>query len=128
MKSSYAIIETSGKQFKVAAGDRLKVDYLGMEEGSKVELSRVLLINDGKDTIVGNPAIENASVKATCVGEGRDKKILVFKYKPKVRYRVKKGHRQPYTMLQIDDIVEPGGKAGKTGKKEQEEASAGGND
>ena len=125
MKSNYAIVETSGKQYRVAAGDRLKVDYFAAEEGSQVELSRVLLINDGKDTIVGNPTIDNASVKATCVGQGRDKKIIVFKYKPKVRYRVKKGHRQHYTMLQINDIVKPRGKAAK---KEKDTDSAGGND
>ena len=129
MKSNYAIVETSGKQYRVAAGDRLKVDYIGVGEGSEVELSRVLLINDGDGTIIGSPVIENASVKATCVGEGKDKKIIVFKYKPKVRYRVKKGHRQQYTMLKIDDIIKPGGKAAKkTSKKEKEEASAGGND
>jgi large subunit ribosomal protein L21 len=128
MKSSYAIIETSGKQFRVAAGDRVKVDYIGAGEGSQVELSRVLFINDGKDSIVGNPVIENASVKATCVGEGKGKKIIVFKYKPKVRYRVKKGHRQQYTMLEINDIVKPGAKAAGKSSKKEEEASAGGND
>ena len=126
MKDDYAIVETGGKQYKVAAGQKVKVDYMGIGEGAEVELSRVLLIADGKDTVVGNPAIDNALVKATCIGEGKDKKIIVFKYKPKVRYRVKKGHRQLFTRLEIKDIVSPGAK--KAGKAQKKEAETGGND
>ena len=121
MKNDYAIVEMGGKQYKVAAGQKVKFDYMGVGEGAQVELSKVLLIADGQDTIVGNPAIDNALVKATCIGEEKDKKVIVFKYKPKVRYRVKKGHRQLFTRLEIKEIIKPGSKAtGKTqrGKKE----------
>ncbi len=118
-KVSYAIVESGGKQYKVAAGDKVKFDYLGIEVGKEVELSPVLLIADEKDTIIGTPAIENARVKATCVSEGKGKKILVFKYKPKTRYRVKKGHRQLYTQLEIKEIIGPEKKTGKAAPKEK---------
>jgi large subunit ribosomal protein L21 len=120
MNKMYAIVETGGKQYRVQAGNRIKVDYLGIDEGKEVELSKVLLINDGEDLILGNPAIDEAKVTATCIGEGRDRKITVFKYKPKTRYRVKKGHRQPFTTLQIKDIVKPGKKAAKKESREKE--------
>ena len=123
-KESYAIVESGGKQYKVATGDKVKFDYLGIEVGKEVELSPVLLIADDKDTIVGTPAIENARVKATCVSEGKGKKIIVFKYKPKTRYRVKKGHRQLFTQLEIKEIVGPEKKTGKADSKEK--ASVGG--
>jgi large subunit ribosomal protein L21 len=122
MNKMYAIVETGGKQYRVQAGNRIKVDYLGIDEGKEIELSKVLLINDGDNMILGNPVIDNAKVTATCVGEGREKKVIVFKYKPKTRYRVKKGHRQPFTALRIDDIVKPGKKASKKESKEKEPA------
>ena len=122
MNKAYAIVETGGKQYKVHAGNKIKVDYLGIDEGKEVELSQVLCINDGNDIIFGNPIIDEAKVMATCVGEGRDRKITVFKYKPKVRYRVKKGHRQRFTTLEIKDIVKPGKKAAKKEQKEKEPA------
>jgi large subunit ribosomal protein L21 len=118
-KESYAIIESGGKQYKVAAGDRVKLDYLDIEVGKEVELSPVLVIADEKDTIIGTPAIENARVKATCVSEGKGKKIIVFKYKPKTRYRVKKGHRQLFTQLEINEIIGPGKKPSKAAPQEK---------
>ena len=123
-KDSYAIVESGGKQYKVSAGDKVNFDYLGVDIGKEVELAPVLLIADDKDTIVGTPAIDNAKVKATCVGEGKGKKIIVFRYKSKTRYRVKKGHRQLYTQLEIKEIIGPGKKVGKTASKEK--ASVGG--
>jgi large subunit ribosomal protein L21 len=120
MKKTYAIVETGGRQYKVHAGNKIKVDYLGVDEGKEVELSKVLLINDGDNLILGNPVIEHAKVTATCVGEGRDKKIIVFRYKSKTRHRVKNGHRQPFTTLQIKDIVKPGKKAAKKESREKE--------
>lgn len=123
-KESYAIVESGGKQYKVAAGDKVNFDYLGVDVGKEVELAPVLLIADDKDVIVGTPVIDNARVKATCVGEGKGKKIIVFKYKSKTRYRVKNGHRQLFTQLEIKEIIGPGKKAGKTASKEQ--AAAGG--
>ena len=127
MKQTYAIVETGGKQYKVAAGQKIDVDYLGVDEGKEVELPRVLLIADGKGTTVGSPTIEGAKVVATCQGEGKGDKIIVFKYKPKVRYRRKVGHRQRYTRLEIKKIVGAGEKppVKRTRKKKVE---AGGED
>ena len=119
MSQTYAIVETGGKQYKVAPGQKIDVDRLAVAEGQDIELSKVLLIADGKDTVVGNPTIEGAKVVATCLSEGKGDKVIVFKYKPKVRYRRKKGHRQIYSKLEIKEIVRPGEEAApkKTGKK-----------
>jgi large subunit ribosomal protein L21 len=87
------------------------VERLGVAEGDTVELDTVLLIADGDRVTVGTPTVEGAKVKATSQGEGKGKKIIVLKYKPKVRYRKKTGHRQLYTRLAIDKIVQP--KAGQ---------------
>jgi large subunit ribosomal protein L21 len=104
----YAIIETGGKQYKVAPGQTVDVERLDVAEGASVELDRVLLIAREDKIAVGSPTLNGAKVMATSQGEGRGKKIIVFKYKPKVRYRKKTGHRQSYTRLTIDEIVEPG--------------------
>jgi large subunit ribosomal protein L21 len=111
MTQSYAIVETGGKQYKVSPGQKIDVDRLAVAGGEDIELSRVLLIADDKDTLVGSPAIEGAKVVATCLSEGKSDKVIVFKYKPKVRYRRKKGHRQIYSRLEIKEIVKPGGEA-----------------
>ena len=83
------------------------MERLEVAEGNAVELDRVLLIADGDQVTVGTPIVDGAKVMATSQGEGKGKKIIVFKYKPKVRYRKKTGHRQFYTRLAIDKIVEP---------------------
>ena len=88
-----------------------------MAEGNTVELDRVLLIADGDRVNVGTPTVDGAKVVATSQGEGRANKVIVFKYKPKVRYRKKTGHRQFYTRLAIDKIVEPGSKARRRKKE-----------
>ena len=126
MKDSYAIVETGGKQYKVQAGQKVDVDYLGIGEGNDVELSNVLLIADGDNKIIGTPTVDNAKITATCVAEGKGDKILVFKYKPKVRYRVKRGHRQLFTRLEIKNIINPG--ESKARKAQKEEAETGGKD
>ena len=88
-----------------------------------MELSKVLLIADGDDVVIGNPTIDSAKVTATCLGEGKGKKIIVFKYKNKVRYHRKNGHRQLFTTLEINDIVKPGGvAAAKTTRKRKVKA------
>jgi large subunit ribosomal protein L21 len=84
------------------------VERLDVAEGKTVDLERVLLIADGKRVTVGAPTVDGAKVVATSQGEGKGDKIIVLKYKPKVRYRKKTGHRQRYTRLVIDKIVEPG--------------------
>jgi len=119
MAQTYAIVETGGKQYKVAPGQKIDVDRLGVAEGKDIELSKVLLIADEKNTIVGSPTIDGAKVIATCLGEEKGDKIIVFKYKPKVRYRRKKGHRQLYARLEIKEIIKPGEEATpkKTRKK-----------
>jgi len=106
-KEIYAIIETGGKQYKVTPGQTIDVERLDVDEGSTVELDRVLFIADGDKVTVGTPTIDGAKVIATSQGDGKGKKIIVFKYKPKVRYRKKTGHRQLYTRLAIDKIVGP---------------------
>ena len=113
----YAIIETGGKQYKVTPGQTIDVDRLDVVEGNTVELDRVLLIADGDRVTTGTPTVEEAKVIATSQGDGKGKKIIVFKYKPKVRYRKKTGHRQLYTRLVIDRIVGPGAIPSEPAKK-----------
>ncbi len=124
MNEIYAIVETAGTQFKVSAGDKINVDYLGTEIGKEVELSKVLLITDGKETILGNPVIENAKVTATCLDHVKGDKIIVLRYKNKTRQHKKTGHRQRYTTLQINEIVRPGGvvSSAKAPRKKKEKA------
>jgi large subunit ribosomal protein L21 len=101
----YAIIEIGGKQYKVAPQQTIEVERFDVPEGDRVELDRVLFIGGDKDTLVGNPIIKGAKVVATSLGEAKGEKIIVFKYKAKVRYRKKKGHRQTYTKLLVNEIV-----------------------
>jgi large subunit ribosomal protein L21 len=101
----YAVVETGGKQYKVSAGEILKVDKLSREVGEKVELDRVLLVADGEEVRVGQPTVEGAKVLATVTDHVKGPKIIVFKHRPRERYRRKKGHRQSYTRLTIDQIV-----------------------
>ena len=112
----YAIIETGGKQYKVTPGLTIDVERLEVDEGNTVELDRVLFIADGDKVTVGTPTIDGAKVVATSRGDGKGKKIIVFKYKPKVRYHKKTGHRQLYTKLAIDKIVGPGAMLGEPKK------------
>ena len=105
----YAIIETGGKQYKVSPGQTIDVERLDVAEGNSIELDRVLLIADDDRVTVGAPNVDGAKVIATSQGEGKGQKKVVFKYKPKARYRKKTGHRQLYTRLTIDKIVEPEG-------------------
>ncbi|MFC1910312.1 50S ribosomal protein L21 [Chloroflexota bacterium] len=104
----YAIIETGGKQYKVITGQTIEVDRLAVAEGSSIDLDKVLLIGDADKVTVGKPTIEGAIVKATSKGEKKGDKVIVGKFKSKVRYRLKKGHRQFFTTITIDGIVGPG--------------------
>ena len=99
----YAIIKTGGKQYKVSEGDLVRVEKLPYEVGDTVEFDQVLLVS-GDEVKVGSPVIENAKVTATVEDQNKDKKIVVFKYKPKKQYRKKHGYRQPYTLVKIDSI------------------------
>lgn len=100
----YAIIEDGGKQYKAVEGETIEVDYFASEVGEEVDLDRVLLISDGDEITVGTPHIDGANVQATVVSQVKAPKVIVFKYKPQIRYRVKQGHRQKYTRLQIESI------------------------
>ena len=104
-KQIYAIVKTGGKQYKISPGETIDVERLPAAEGSTIELDRVLLVADGEKVRVGTPTIEGAKVIAEVLGENKGKKVIVFKYKPKVHYRRKKGHRQIYTRLAIKEIV-----------------------
>lgn len=100
----YAIIETGGQQFRVAEGDKIKVEKLNAEVGAEISFDQVLAIVDGDKTQFGAPTVENATVKATVLEQGKHKKVIIFKYLPKKDFRKKKGHRQPYTAVRIDSI------------------------
>jgi len=113
----YAIIETGGKQYKVTEGQMIDVERLKADIGSTVELDRVLLIGEGDNVTTGNPVVEGARITATVSKIGRAKKVIVFKYKSKTRYRRKNGHRQAFTTLSIDKILGPGADAPKAAKK-----------
>ena len=99
----YAIIATGGKQYKVAEGDVIRVEKLGVEAGETVSFDEVILVG-GEETKVGAPTIAGATVEGTVEKHGKQKKITVFKYRPKKKYRNKQGHRQPYTKITIESI------------------------
>ncbi len=121
----YAIIETGGKQYKVTPGQTIDVERLDVAEGKTVDLDRVLLIAGDDKVMVGTPTVDGAKVVATSQGEGKGKKVIVFKYKPKVRYRKKTGHRQLYTRLVIDKIVAPGEPTKKVRRRKKEVITGG---
>ncbi len=100
----YAVIETGGKQYTVKLGDELEVELLDAEPGQEIKLERVLLVADGETTAVGQPIVADASVTATVLRQDRGEKTISFKYRPKARNRVKKGHRQDLMVLKITEV------------------------
>jgi large subunit ribosomal protein L21 len=102
----FAVVEVAGKQFKVTPKDRIEVPSLQEKPGTKIRFDRVLLVGDDKKTVVGNPLVAGASVEATIVEHGRDPKVIVFKKKRRKRYRVKRGHRQGFTQIEIISIAQ----------------------
>ncbi len=100
----YAILKTGGKQYKVSEGDVIYVEKLGLEAGAEYTFTEVLAVGTDDELKVGAPYLEGATVSAKAVKEGRSKKIIVYKYKPKKGYHKKQGHRQAYTKLQIEKI------------------------
>jgi large subunit ribosomal protein L21 len=101
----YAVIETGGKQYRVSEGDAISVEKLPYEVGDEVEFERVLLVSGKEGVTIGQPIVKGAKVVAKVEAEGRGRKILVWKYRPKQRYRRRQGHRQAYTRLRIEKIV-----------------------
>ena len=100
----YAVIETGGKQYKVSEGDVIFIEKLDVAEGEEVKFDKVLVVADGENVTVGTPAVEGATVTAKVEKQGKSKKIYVFKMKRKKNYRRKKGHRQPFTKVEISKI------------------------
>src|SRR5437588_6987698 len=104
----FAVIKSGGRQYKVSVGQTLEVNSLPVEAGEQVKFEEVLLISDASNSMIGTPLVANAMVLATATKHGRGKKLIVFKYKAKKRYRHRRGHRQELTFLTIDDIVADG--------------------
>ena len=100
----YAVIETGGKQYRVEVGTELEVELLDVEPGQAITLERVLLVADGDESSIGRPLVADAAVSAEVVRQTRGEKLISFKYRPKARSRVKKGHRQELTVLRITDV------------------------
>ena len=100
----YAIIETGGKQYKVSEGDIITVEKLAVEAGSEYKFDKVLVLAKEGDIKVGAPYVEGAAVTASVIGDGKEKKVVVYKYKPKKGFHKKRGHRQPFTKLQIKSL------------------------
>jgi large subunit ribosomal protein L21 len=111
----YAIVRVGGKQYHAEPGKTIVTEKLPYEVGTEIDLDDVLLISDGDNSAVGQPVVKGAHVKVEVTEQFKGKKIIVFKYKPKTRYRVKQGHRQNYTRLLVKDVVSGKAKA----KKEQ---------
>lgn len=101
----YAIVETGGKQYKVEPGTEFSVEKIEGSKGDEVILSNVLLVEKMGSKLIGAPYVKNARVKATIMNQGKGKKIIVFKYKPKKGYRLKNGHRQLQTRLRVTEII-----------------------
>lgn len=103
----YAIVEAGGMQFKVFPHHIIRVPKLEVEEGKKIDLEKVLLLQDGKKTFIGSPEVKGAKVIAEVLGHGKEGKVVVFKMKKRKNYRRKRGHRQAYTELLIKEVLAP---------------------
>ena len=101
----YAVVKTGGKQYRVVAGDKLKVEQIPADVGAEVILDQVLMVGEGESVRLGQPILSGASVKATVVSHGRGEKVMIFKMRRRKHYQKHQGHRQGYTELKIDAIV-----------------------
>ena len=104
----YAVVNTGGKQYKVQQGEVLRIEKIPGDVGSPVNFDRVLMFSDGENVSIGQPVLDNVAVEGHIVEQGKAKKILVFKYKKRKRYRRKQGHRQEFTAVKIDSIKDAG--------------------
>ena len=100
----FAIVNIAGKQYRVAEGDQIKVASLSTKAGEKIKFDQVLLMNDGKEVRIGEPIVKDVSVSGTVLDNGRERKVIVFKKKRRKGYRRKNGHRQSFSLIQIDKI------------------------
>ena len=117
----YAVVTSGGKQYRVEAGSELVVERVAGDAGSTITFDRVLLVGDGDAVTVGTPTVAGATVSGTVLGEARGPKLIVFKYKQKVKYRRKTGHRQHLTRVRIDEI-NADGKRGASARADADEA------
>ena len=101
----YAVIKTGGKQYRVAAGDKLKIEQIPADIGSEIVLDQILMVADGEAVTVGTPLVSGATVKATVVAHGRGEKVQIFKMRRRKHYQKHQGHRQNYTEIRIDGIA-----------------------
>ncbi len=116
----FAVIKTGGKQYIVSEGDKIKIEKLEKKENEEVKFEDVLLFVDDKGSVdIGSPLLKDVSVKGSVIEQGRGDKKIIFKHKPKKRYKVKRGHRQPYTEVEIKEIKK--GKAESKTKIEKKE-------
>ena len=120
-----AIIKVGSAQYTVEEGDRIRVARMKEEEGATVEIKDVLAVMAGSQASFGKPNVDGASVQAKVISHGRDKKIIVFKFRAKKRYRRTQGHRQDFTELEIEKIVAPGAGQPAAAKSDSEEAANG---
>ena len=116
----YAVVNSGGKQYKVQKGEVLKVEKISGDVGSSVTFDRVLMFSDGENVSIGQPVLDSVSVEGHIVEQGKAKKIIVFKYKRRKRFRRKNGHRQEFTAVQIDSIKAKGTKAAKAAEPKAE--------
>ena len=100
----YAVIKTGGKQYRVVAGETIRVEQILAEIGSEIEIDQVLMVSDGDKTSMGRPLVDGATVKATVLGQGRHDKVRIFKMRRRKHYQKHQGHRQNYTEIQITGI------------------------
>jgi large subunit ribosomal protein L21 len=120
----YAVIETGGKQYRVEVGTELEVETLDAEPGQAITIDRVLLVADGDEATIGRPLVADAAVHAEVVRRDRGEKLIIFKYRPKARSRVKKGHRQNHTILRITDVRLGSRSAADAVRKAEREATS----
>jgi large subunit ribosomal protein L21 len=113
----YAVIKTGGKQYKVVAGERLKVEKIVGDVGATVVIDKVLMISDDANTTIGAPLIAGATVSATVLSHGRADKVMIFKFRRRKHYRKTQGHRQSFTEIQIGEILAAGASAEKAAPK-----------
>jgi large subunit ribosomal protein L21 len=118
----YAVIETGGKQYRVEVGTVLEIERLEAEAGASITLDRILLVADGDEAAIGRPLVADATVSAEVLRQDRGDKVISFKYRPKARRRVKKGHRQELTVLRISDIMFKGRSAAEETRESEEAA------
>jgi large subunit ribosomal protein L21 len=100
----YAVIRTGGKQYRVSAGQSLRVEKLDVEAGAEMVIAEVLMVGEGDEVTIGAPLVSGAAVKATVVSQGKGDKVRIFKMRRRKHYRKSQGHRQPYTEIRIDSI------------------------